>query len=393
MLEPDGSLDPKNLWHILADDKDQQKSLPEFWTGLEAQHGPNVYAEILYLLTRLHFEPDRARKYWFEILENRNQLSQNMGRNVGLRVALCDYFVNIRPEVENPMIVEVNLLQQKEQSALRDELTGLYNRRFFNGIMQKQMASARRFKQSFSLLMLDVDNFKTYNDTLGHQAGDQALAKLAQVLSHTARALDYLVRYGGEEFAIILPGTDQEQAMVAAERHRQAVEDYPFFRQECMPGQNFTVSIGVACYPNHAKEPFDLVYRADQALYQAKAKGRNQICCSPADRRRHPRVPLQTGVDIAMPEPQMERLSGQTRDISLGGVSLLTNREVQRGKTVRIFIQLPDSDKILELEGVTVNILSQPTFEGSYQLGVSLTGKKGNGELRNLVENRLNMLN
>jgi len=386
-------LDPKTLWHILAEDKDQQKSHPEFWIGLEAEHGESVYAELLYLLTRLHFEPHQARKYWFEILDNRNQLSQRLDRNVGLRVALCDYFVNIRPEVENPMIVEVNLLQQKEQSALRDELTGLYNRRFFNSIMQKQMASARRFDQPFSLLMLDVDNFKRYNDTLGHQAGDQALAKLAQVLGHTARALDYLVRYGGEEFAVILPGTDQAQAMVAAERHRQAVEVYPFFRQECMSDQNLTVSIGVACYPNHAKDSFDLVYRADQALYQAKGKGRNQVCCCTADRRRHPRVPFRTGVDIAMPEMLTERLSGETRDISLGGVSLLTNRKVQRGKTVRIFIQLPDSDNILELEGVTVNILSQPNFGGTYQLGVSLTGKKGDGELRSLVENRLNAFN
>ena len=393
MLEPKGSLDPKQLWNLLADSNKLQKEQPDFWVDLEKKQGDKIYAEILYLLTRMQFSPKLARKYWFEILEHRTVLNDGLGRDVGLRVALCDYFVNIRPQVENPLIVEVNLFVQKEQSALRDDLTGLYNRRFFSGIMQKQMATAQRFSQPFSLLMLDVDNFKNYNDQLGHQAGDRALAQLAQVLSHTARAVDYIVRYGGEEFAVILPGADQNQALAAADRHCQAVEKYPFFRQDCQPGGSLTVSIGVASFPQHAGEPFELVYRADQALYEAKRQGRNQVCCSSADRRRHPRVPFRTGVDLSLLEREIERVSGETRDISMGGLSLLTKHVVERGKGVKIFIQLPDSDKVLELEGVTVNILSEPSQGGAYQLGVSLTDKKGNGELRHLVEQRLSHLN
>lgn len=393
MLESEGPMDPKQLWNLLADNNKLKKELPEFWVGLEKEQGNNIYTEIIYLLTRRQFPPDRARKYWFEILEHRVELNGKLDRDLGLRVALFDYFVNVRPEVENPIIVEGNLLEQKEQSALRDDLTGLYNRRFFNGIMQKQVAAAQRFNRPFSLLILDVDNFKNYNDHLGHPAGDRALIQLAQVLSHTARAVDYIVRYGGEEFAVILPSTDQNQGLTAAERHRRAVEECPFPNQECQPGKNLTVSIGVASFPEHAKTPFDLVYRADQALYEAKHDSRNRVCCSGADRRRHPRVPFRTEAAFSLDKHQRERLSGETRDISLGGLSLLTNREVERGKNVWIFIQLPDSDKTLELEGVTVNILSEPHLGGAYKLGVSLSGKKGNKELKNLVEQKLNQVN
>ncbi|MGD8562793.1 MAG: GGDEF domain-containing protein, partial [Desulfarculaceae bacterium] len=183
-----------DLLALLAAAQKHQKVQGEFWQEQEERYGRRLYVEMLHLLTRMSFEPDEAREHWFKILNHRYQMLQNLGRDVGVRVALCDYFVNIYPAVENPIIVEVNLFLEKEQGAVRDELTGLFNRRFFNSILTKQIAHSQRYHQPFSLLMMDVDGFKDFNDKYGHQAGDQALAEMAQILEGSARDVDYLVR-------------------------------------------------------------------------------------------------------------------------------------------------------------------------------------------------------
>jgi GGDEF domain-containing protein len=167
---------------------------------LDSELGENeqVYADGLYLLTRMRFEPAESRCYWDEIIHHMAALNLALGRDVGLRVAVCDYFMNLHPRMREPVIVEVQVLLQKERGALVDELTGLYNRRYFNDAIQREVERFKRFGQRFSLIMLDVDHFKRFNDTYGHLAGDDVLHTLGGVLQGTARTFDHVVRYGGE---------------------------------------------------------------------------------------------------------------------------------------------------------------------------------------------------
>jgi diguanylate cyclase (GGDEF)-like protein len=253
----------------------REAGLSESTLDSELGVGEQAYADGLYLLTRMRFDVSESRCYWSEIVRHKEGLNLALGRDVGLRVCVCDYFMNLHPRMREPVIVEVQVLLQKERGALVDELTGLYNRRYFNDAIQREVERFKRFGQRFSLIMLDVDHFKRFNDTYGHLVGDDALQTVAKVLQDTARTFDHVVRYGGEEFALILPHTDAEQAMAAAERMRKAVERRPVqVKDLSVP---ITVSLGTATFPEDAINARDMVSRADEALYEAKVT-RNRSC-------------------------------------------------------------------------------------------------------------------
>jgi diguanylate cyclase (GGDEF)-like protein len=172
----------------------------------------------------------------------------------------------------------------KSQSALEelsthDALTGLHNYRMLHHRLVEEEERSRRYGRPFSLLMLDIDYFKTVNDTHGHLAGDEALRAIAARIGHAVRPVDLVARYGGEEFALILPETASVGALATAERIRETIAAKPIL----LPlGQtvNLTVSIGVASYPVDADSGERLIDATDQAMYTAKSSGRNRVCVS-----------------------------------------------------------------------------------------------------------------
>lgn len=169
------------------------------------------------------------------------------------------------------------LVAELRQKAILDELTGLFNRRFFDKRLGEELARADRYRRPVTLILLDVDEFKTYNDTYGHAAGDVLLSRIGAVIRANTRSVDQACRYGGEEFAVIAPETDQDQALVVARRLREAVGGL-----QAVTGvqRRMTVSAGVAAYPDHARDASGLLEAADRALYRAKAAGRDRVACA-----------------------------------------------------------------------------------------------------------------
>ncbi len=161
------------------------------------------------------------------------------------------------------------------ERSVRDSKTGLYNHNFFLSRLKEEIARSKRNHSVFSIMVMDIDKFKTFNDTYGHLAGDEVILSLAATLKKTLREGDILSRFGGEEFTVLLPDTTPEQSWIAAERLRQAVEDMVTPYQEHV--LKVTISIGIASiHPYSLSSAEDLIKRADEALYQSKDRGRNR---------------------------------------------------------------------------------------------------------------------
>lgn len=205
----------------------------------------------------------------------------------GSRIVVASRWAVKRDENDRPIaIMEISrdmterkaLLTKLELQARQDYLTGLNNRGYFMELAEREIKKASRYGHNFSVLMIDIDNFKIINDTYGHKSGDQVLITLADIFQKTLRVADIEGRIGGEEFAVFLPETDQESAAVAAERLRSSVEnaEIPLHNGEVV--MRFTISIGITTPTSADYNLYALLSQADEALYCAKHAGRNKVC-------------------------------------------------------------------------------------------------------------------
>ena len=199
--------------------------------------------------------------------------------------------------------LEASQRELREQ-ANTDTLTGLANRRFFEQIANKELSLMRRQKEYFAVFLLDIDHFKTVNDTYGHAAGDSVLVKVAHCLSRTIREEDMVARIGGEEFVVASPYTNRLAAIVLAERLRKAIENLEIqFDGDQIP---VTISIGIALFPQAGDTLEDILASADERLYVAKQNGRNRFCA--ADKKNEDRE-----IDIDMVCPKMDEALAMIR--------------------------------------------------------------------------------
>ncbi len=173
------------------------------------------------------------------------------------------------------------LFIRAEKEAITDPLTNLFNYRYFMQQLGREISRAQRHKSRFSLIMIDIDYFKIYNDTFGHQAGDLILRRLARLLMKNTRTSDIVSRYGGEEFIIICPELNKKEALRMAEKLRQIIENTQFPNAKKLPFGKLTISLGVAAFPEDGENSYRLIRNVDRALYLAKEKGRNRVCLPP----------------------------------------------------------------------------------------------------------------
>ncbi len=171
----------------------------------------------------------------------------------------------------------VRRARELRTASVLDALTQVFNRGFFDERYRHEFERAHRYGRCLAVAIIDVDNFKRYNDRNGHLNGDQVLREVADILRYGVRSTDTVARYGGEEFVLLLPETTKEAAMALVDRLRQQVAQHSFLFGDQQPGGCLTISGGVASYPDDATEPLPLFDHADQALYQAKGEGRNRI--------------------------------------------------------------------------------------------------------------------
>lgn len=335
---------------------------------LEEDYKEAVYSELLHLLANVRIDHEEARLQWQRIAEHRQSMQQRLGDEVDLQVALLDYFVRVMPRLQNPKIVEMKLFEQTQAAVYRDELTGLYNYRFLGEQLPREMARCAHKGEPLSLLVLDVDDFKNYNDRNGHECGSRALATISRLLNEELRADSVAVRYGGEEFTLILPATTKPQAQTVGDRIRKRIERHRFPDVLSREGRGLTVSIGIATYPADAEDHEELLRRADSAMYIAKAGGKNRVKLYGQSTRSHARVQAPLSGSFRVLAGESHPLTTVT--VGGGGLLVVADSELNPGALIEIDLKLPPDDQTVTVLGRVIH--ARKRDNGCFEVGVML---------------------
>lgn len=232
-------------------------------------------------------EDDRTRNIQILMVSSQSDLESKLkGIELG-----ADEFL-IKPIIREELTVRIRSLVKKKQyldqllsryetalnAAITDKLTELYNHSYLKHFMEHELKRCQRQKDPMAFIMIDIDDFKQYNDTYGHPAGDILLRLFGRLIRKAIREVDLAARYGGEEFAVVLPYTDVGEARAVAERILGEIRNCSFSEGPSRLSERKTASLGIACYPKDGETVSEIIQRADEALYRAKRSGKNQIC-------------------------------------------------------------------------------------------------------------------
>lgn len=332
--------------------------------ALEKETGLEVYTVLLFVLTHLEFAREKAGEHWERILRQWQQLNDTVPGKVDLRVAVLQYFLRSQRKLRNPAIVELKILKRTQDSVIIDELTRLHNFRHFQDRLKAEARRADREGTTLSLLMVDADDFKAYNDTRGHLAGNVALRRVAGALKRAVRETDLVARYGGEEFAILLPNTPKAAALRVGEKVRRAVEKARVGVDATSGSRPLTVSVGLASLPGDAADSTQLVERADQALYVAKSLGKN--CVRPFSDERREFSRLDAALVGRFNVLEREGYTLTTLNVSEGGLLFLCEQRLAEGALVRVELRLPSSREPVECVVRAVRVVPG---RGGFEIG------------------------
>ncbi len=244
--------------------------LVETLDGLDESVRGQFLRQFFRTIAQIDFTDAQSNDYWERILLRRRELAENLGKRVSLKTALVDVLASTN-FLRVPILMEYDEFKKLQINAATDALTGLYNRRLFDEYCDKELNRAKRYGHQLAIVILDVHKLKEVNDRHGHLQGDQVLQLAATTLRKTMRASDFAFRIGGDEFALLLPQTDPEQAITLCRRIRTQYEtDIRPLKMDI----GVTLDFGVAVHPHDGETKSALMNLADQRLYQLKNSGR-----------------------------------------------------------------------------------------------------------------------
>jgi len=244
--------------------------LVETLEGLDETVRGQFLRQFFHTIAKIDLPEPQSNDYWQRILQRRRELSESLGRKVALATAMVDVFSSAN-FIRVPIVMEYEELKKLQINAATDALTALYNRRLFDEYCDKELNRAKRYGQHLAIVILDLHRLKEVNDRHGHLRGDQMLQLAATTLRKTLRASDFAFRIGGDEFALLLPQTDTEQAVTLCRRVRSLYES------EVVPLKievGVTLDFGVAVHPQDGDQKSGLLHTADERLYELKRSGR-----------------------------------------------------------------------------------------------------------------------
>ncbi|MBL4942687.1 MAG: diguanylate cyclase [Colwellia sp.] len=356
-------------------------------TDLVAQYGDIACQEILQQFADMTFEVEEASLHWQNICQHVKKMSAALDRPVSLVAGCSDYFSNNCKKINNfaPKLINFYHYERLINDSTYDKLTGLLNRNYFNEILNQQLALAKRLGTQFSMLFIDVDDFKQVNDIYGHQAGDYVLSEISTLMLKEIRDSDTALRYGGEEFVVLMPNTACNDSLILANRIREKVLEHSFdIRGQVI---NMTISGGVSSYPVHASDAEELIFFADTAVYRAKGAGKNNISLYKEENRRYLRITFSEKVQIKELGFSESAVSqGISKDIGIGGILFESSKSHPIGCRLQISLEINSTTPIFLL-GIVVRV--ELVAENLFELGLALSFDEMEKVAKNKISNLL----
>ena len=355
--------------------------------SLVKKHGSTACQIIFQEVADLHFTQIEASTYWSKIYKHSLWLNKKLGRPIPLVAAICDYFSRHKKKfINTPKLTTHDRYENLINHSTIDHLTGLFNRNCFSDTLSHLLALTQREGNELSLVFFDLDDFKKINDTYGHQVGDFVLRALGQLILHSIRQSDIALRYGGEEFVVLMPNTDSNDALKLSNRIRKNLTKKPLVEDGVKI--DITISGGVAVYPLHAKTADELIYFADSALYRAKGAGKNNVKVFKNENRHCFRVPFLKKLKVKeMNFDGASVLEGTCRDICFGGILFENSQSFAPNTYIQLNIELNTGDPTL-LFGTVVRVTS--ISDGRYAIAVSFSfgdmERMAKAEISRLIE-------
>lgn len=304
----------------------------------------SLFRETTRVIFGIEIDDKEVIDHWTNILNLKSSMP-----NYDIRIIAFDYFIN-RKMLRNPKILEMDKFVNMLEVMFQDPKTYAYNYTMMKILINYEIEKAKRYGGYFSLLIMDLDNFKYYNDTHGHQFGDEILEQFSKIVLSCIRKSDLLFRYGGDEFVVFCPETKRIGARVVAEKIKQNVE--LFFSKRNL---NITTSIGISVFPVDGDSFEEILDVADKMLYFSKSRGRNRITdifdyVDENDRRRFPRIRLKTPSVVSL-RIEDTIFDAEVIDISKSGILVRTNSPIDiSDNTITLNkIKLGESEYLLDI--------------------------------------------
>ena len=365
------------LLGALQEDVHNEERILKRLDQIRSEEGVQAYAALLLILTRMQFEESEARRHWLAILEHRRGLAVSLQREVALRVAVLDYFLNLNRQLTGPRLIDLSLAERQEPAAGEDRVTGLSSASAFLASLQNETRRAKRYELGLSVLYVDLDNFREVNERHGELVGGILLREVAILIKNKIRDIDVAARLAGEEFGVILPETERMGAFLVAERIRREVERHGLRRGVDGRPIEMTVSVGVARYPEDATIADRLVERAEEALHLAKARGGNCVSVYYRERRSYIRFDLAQGPVRIRVMPSQAPSGGpatptlETRNISRSGLLFESDVPFAIGVEVVIVVEDDRHGARMTLPGRVVRVEEQEERPGHFEVGAA----------------------
>jgi len=311
----------------------------------KTHQGMEIYRNYFYLLTHLEFEEANAVKHWDEFKQYHTKFEEDLGYSIDTRITMLSYFINENKQLTNPKIIEMKVFQSTQDKVILDELTSLYNYRHFKQRIKAEMQVAVDREEMLSLVIADIDDFKHINDNYGHLAGDGILRQIAMLMKSEISSQGETFRYGGEEFAVIVPRAGKQEVYDIANKLCEKIAEHVFINENSAPRHEIpvTASLGIAAYPQDCDNSDMLIENADKALYNAKGSGKNIVCLYSENQRRTKRLNLSVHGELT--SFKASSISIRTLNVSKGGIRFFCEKELPRDSVVELKLDLASNKK------------------------------------------------